>query len=363
MESWIMDARYAARRLVRRPLYALLSVLTLALGIGGTAAVYGIARPILLEPLPYTAEEQLVTFWNPFDWNEQEFLYLRDGRFPGFATVAAYMQSDVTLSRGDSPAQLLPGISASSELFTVLGARPALGRAFQAGDDVLGAEPVAVISYGVWQDLGGDPSIIGTQVRLDGTPRTIVGVMPRGFWFPDPSVRVWLAKRLNPENRSGNYALVGRVAPGQQASAMAGPLAQFVRILDERFDYPPQWDKTKSPVLTPLRTWLVGSLTPALIATLTALQTANTAYDLRQVLAVDVPLPVSTGVAADTKRGRRPSFDGAAAPEAGQVLFDQLIESLRATGVPVATGEFGGDMRVSLVNDGPATFIVDSRGD
>ena len=66
-------------------------------------------------------------------------------------------------------------------------------------------------------------------------------------------------------------------------------------------------------------------------------------------------------VAADTKKGRRPSFDGAAAPEAGRVLFDQLIEAFRATGVPVATGEFGGDMRVSLINDGPATFIVNSR--
>ena len=68
-------------------------------------------------------------------------------------------------------------------------------------------------------------------------------------------------------------------------------------------------------------------------------------------------------VAADTKRGRRPSFDGAAAPETGRAMFDQLVESLRATGVPVATGEFGGDMRVSLINDGPATFIVNSRGE
>lgn len=67
-------------------------------------------------------------------------------------------------------------------------------------------------------------------------------------------------------------------------------------------------------------------------------------------------------VAADTKRGRRPSFDAAAAPEAGRVLFDQLVAAVRASGVPCATGEFGGDMRVSLVNDGPATFIVNSRG-
>ena len=271
MESWIMDVRYAARRLVRRPLYAFLSVLTLALGIGGTAAVYGIARPILLDRLPYAAEEQLATFWHPFDWSEQEFLYLRDGRFPGFSSVAAYTFGDVTLTRGDSPAQLVPGIQTSAEFFSVLGVTPALGRGFQAGDDVRGAEPVAVISYGLFQELGGDRSLVGSQVQLDGASRTIVGVMPRGFWFPDPSTRVWVAKRLDPENRSGNYAFVGRVAPGHTVDNMAGPLAQFVRILDERFDYPPQWDKTKSPELTPLRTWLVGSLQPALIATLVAM--------------------------------------------------------------------------------------------
>ena len=270
MESWIMDARYAARRLVRRPLYAFLSILTLALGIGGTAAVYGIARPILLDRLPYAAEEQLAQFWMPFDWSEQEFLFLR-GRIPGFSSVAAYTFGDVTLSRGDGPSQLLPGIATSAEFFSVLGVSPALGRTFQPGDDVQGAEPVAVISYGVWQELGGEQSIIGTQVRLDGTSRTIVGVMPRGFWFPDPSTRVWVAQRLNPENRSGNYTFIGRVAPGHTVDNMAGPLAQFVRILDERFDYPPQWDKTKSPVLTPLREWLVGSLTPALVATLVAM--------------------------------------------------------------------------------------------
>ena len=66
-------------------------------------------------------------------------------------------------------------------------------------------------------------------------------------------------------------------------------------------------------------------------------------------------------VAADTKKGRRPSFDAAAAPEAGRTMFDRLIDAVRATGVPVAIGEFGGDMRVSLVNDGPATFMVNSR--
>jgi predicted permease len=270
MESWIMDTRYAARRLVRRPLYALLSVFTLALGIGGTAAVYAIARPILLDRLPYRAEEGLAAFWNPFDWTEEEFLFLR-GRIPGFSDVAAYRQDAVLLDRGDGQVRLLPTIYSSVELFSVLGATPMLGRAFQSGEDARGAEPVAVLSYGLWQELGGDRSIVGQRLRIDGEPRTVVGVMPRGFWFPDPTTKIWIPQPLRPDNRSGNYAFIGRYAAGLTIDRMSGPLAQFIRILDERFDYPAQWDKTKNPVLTPLRKWLVGSLTPALVATFVAM--------------------------------------------------------------------------------------------
>jgi putative ABC transport system permease protein len=270
MESWIMDARYAARRLVRRPLYALLSVLTLALGIGGTAAVYAIARPILLDRLPYRAEEELAAFWMPFDWSEQEFLYLR-GRIPGFSDVTAYRYDNVLLDRGDGQVRLLQSVVASAELFSVLGTRPALGRGFQRGDDVRGAEPVAVLSYGLWQELGGDRSIVGSRLRIDGEARTVVGVMPSGFWFPDPNTRIWIPQPLRENNSSGNYAFIGRFAPGLTIDRMSGPIAQFVKILDDRFDYPAQWDKTKSPVLTPLRKYLVGSLTPALVSTFVAM--------------------------------------------------------------------------------------------
>src|SRR3954464_6398161 len=109
LKSWLTDAGYAARRLRARPTYALLAVLTLALGVGGTAAVYGIARGLLFEPLPYAHEREVASFWSPFDWSEEEFLYLR-GHIPGFRAVAAYMPNDVTLREGDAPARLVPGI-------------------------------------------------------------------------------------------------------------------------------------------------------------------------------------------------------------------------------------------------------------
>jgi putative ABC transport system permease protein len=270
LSSWIADAHYAARRLRGRPGYALLAVLTLALGVGGTAAAYGVARGVLFDPLPYANERAVGVFWKKTDWTEEEFLFVR-GRVPGFDQVALYRHRDVILRDGDAPAHLLPGISASAELFDVLGAHPMLGRGFNPGEDAQGAEPVAVLSYSLWQEMGGDRSIVGKRLTLDGSPRTMVGVMSPGFWFPDPAVRIWTPEPLSVESRSWNSTLIGRVATGHDVRAMAAPVARLTAMLDERFDYPAQWDKTKNPLITPLRDDLLGSMRPALRATLGAM--------------------------------------------------------------------------------------------
>jgi putative ABC transport system permease protein len=270
MESWIMDARFVARRLASRPGYAVLAVLTLALGVGGTAAVYGVARKFLLDPLPYQNEQQLAVFWNPFDWRESEFLHLGPD-FPGFQGVAAYRTESVTLEGGGGPPRLLPGISSSAGLFGVLGVKPLVGTGLRPGDDALGAEPTAVLSYGLWRELGADPDVVGRRIRLDGVERTVRGVMPEGFWFPDPTVRVWLAEPLDPENNVGNYALVGRMEPGRTPGTMGPALKRITDRLGEQFTYSEQWDKTRNPVLTPVRETLVGGVRPALLATLAAM--------------------------------------------------------------------------------------------
>src|SRR5262245_13766868 len=242
MEQLVQDSCYAIRILRRRPVYALLSVLTLALGIGGTAAVFGVAHGVLLRPLPSAHEREVGVFWMKTDWTHEEYLYIR-GRTPGFGQVALYRQRDSMLRVGGGPARLVPGVAASTELLDVLGAAPFLGRGFQKGDDVPGAERVALLSFGLWQELGGSPSIIGTPVMLDGSPHTVIGVMPRGFWFPDPSVRIWTPVPLRQESRSWNSTLIGRVAPNQDIRAMDAPVSQLTAMLDERFDYPARQDK------------------------------------------------------------------------------------------------------------------------
>ena len=221
MERWLLDARYAARRLRTRPVYAALAVLTLALGVGGMAAISGIVRTLLVDPLPYPRADELAQFWRPGDWRAREVSALRD-QWDGFSAVAAYRPADVTLERPGVASRLVPGIASSSELFQVLGVAPLIGRGFARGEDLPGAPPVAVLSYSLWRDLGEDRHIVGSTLVLDGTPRTVVGVMPPSFWFPDPTVGVWATDTINATGGVGFYTLVGRVAP-DDASTTCSP--------------------------------------------------------------------------------------------------------------------------------------------
>ncbi|HXU30007.1 MAG TPA: ADOP family duplicated permease [Thermoanaerobaculia bacterium] len=270
MESWIVDLRYSARRLASRPGYLMLAVLTLALGAGGSAAIYSVVRTLLLEPLPVAREAEVGVLWDPGDWTEEEFLYLRP-HFPGFSRMAAMTTQDSTLELPGEPLRMVHGTLATAELFDVLGTAPLLGRTFKAGDDLAGAEPVAVLSHGLWRELGGDASILGRRLEVGGISRTVVGVMPSGFWFPSPTTRIWTAVPLSSTNRSGNYALVGRVAQSARVDHMEGPLQALAKTLGARFKYPTDWDKTKSPAITPLREFLVGKIRPSLLATSAAM--------------------------------------------------------------------------------------------
>ena len=270
-ESWIMDARYAWRRLLSRPTYAALAVLTLALAAGGTAAIFSVVRALILEPLPIAREGKVGVLWFGGSWKEQEFLRLRP-QFPGFERMAAYRPEDLTLEVPGSPMRLVPGIAVSAEFFEVLGTPAHLGRTVRAGEDLAGAEPVAVLSHSLWRDLGGDASIVGKPLRLGGAARTVIGVMPPGFWFPSPTTQIFTTARMNPENQSGRYTLVGRIANDQSIEHMDGPLQALAGLLRANFRYPnPQWDKTRNPSIQSVREFLVGNVKPGLLATLAAM--------------------------------------------------------------------------------------------
>ncbi len=269
MKTWLTDARYAARRLrARAAAIHVLAVLTLALGIGGTAAVFGLARPLIFDPLPYANANDVGAFWMPGWWTEEEFLYLRGqvlglsrcrGVPPGRRHDARWRRTGATRSRH-------PGDRRSCSTCSARG-RCSAAR-FQRGRRRPRRRSVAVISYGLWQELGGAPSIVGKRVTLDGEPRTIVGVMPRSFWFPTPDVRLWHAEPLDPEGRNGSYALIGRVAPGADVrTTWRRSSGSSRRVIGERFSTRRKRTRRRTPSSQPLRDDLLGSMRPALVAT------------------------------------------------------------------------------------------------
>ncbi len=267
------DLRYAGRQLRKNPAFATLAALTLALGIGGTVALGTVAHGLLVRPLPVVDEGRLVTFWSEYNWRGVEFDFVKETA-RAYEGIAAWSNQAYTL-RADGASSWVLATVASAELFDVLGARPFLGRTFEQGEDRPGADPVVVLSHGLWrQEFGADPAIVGQRVFLDGEPTTVIGVMPEHFYFPTPEMRAWTPLDLDPDDRgyrnNGWLVLTGRVAPGVTQAQLQDDVASLGRALSERFTYPEAWDKSRNPFVVPLREYLLGDVRPALLLLLGA---------------------------------------------------------------------------------------------
>lgn len=267
------DLRWAARQLSKRPALGALGALTLALGIGGTVALFSVVHGLLIRPLPVQDQDRLVVFWSDYNWRGVEFDFVR-GRLEGFDGLAAFSNDAYTL-RTEAGTSIVLSTVSSAELFDVLGARPLLGRTFREGEDRPGAEPVTVLSHGIWQqEFGGDRKIVGRRILLNGAPVTVIGVMPEGFYFPTPEMRIWTTLDLDPE--SGGYqgngwlVLAGRLASETTDARLRDELARLGAALDERFDYPDRWNKARDPYVTPLREYLLGDVRPAVLLLMAA---------------------------------------------------------------------------------------------
>jgi putative ABC transport system permease protein len=267
LDAW-GDLRVAFRQLRRRPLYTVLGVGTLALGIGAAVALSSVAVGLLVRPLPVADESRLQVFWSDFNWRGVEFDFVNE-RQRAFSGLAAYSNEGYTLRVDEQSSTVLATVG-SAELFDVLGARPLLGRAFQPGDDRPGAAAITVVSHGFWQqELGGDPAVIGRRIEIGGDPVEVVGVMPRGFYFPSPLFRIWRPLLLDPASDlyqgNGWLVLVGRERPRLTAGERDADIQAIARALGERFEYPEAWDKTRGATVTPLRDYTRGALRPAVL--------------------------------------------------------------------------------------------------
>lgn len=213
--------RQLVRSLRRAPVLSAVVVLTFALGIGATTALYSVVSHVVLQPLPYPDPERLVQAWTrmpdagipQLPFGHGEYLdYRAESRL--MAGVGAYTERPVILTGAGEPAKLTAALTTAS-LWSVLGVEAALGRHLAAGDDAPGAEPVVILSHSTWKArFGGDPSVVGRSVEVDGASRRVVGVMPRLFAFPRREVQLWLPIVLDPARRDNHHLFVlGRLRP------------------------------------------------------------------------------------------------------------------------------------------------------
>jgi predicted permease len=251
LETLWQDVRFACRVLRRSPGFTAAAVLSLALGIGGNAAMFSFVNSILLRPLPYPAPERLarVTRYYP----KGALVALQE--LSRTMDVAGYSTDTEFNLTGQGEAARVVGSIVSANLFSVLGRGAQLGRAFQPGDERPGRDRIVLLSHGLWQArFGGDPAAVGRTIALDGVNRQIVGVMPPGFGFPSASAQLWLPSRLDPGSTEdywgfGWMPLVARLRPAVTLAQARDELRSMIPRIATMFPWPaPSWNADATAV-------------------------------------------------------------------------------------------------------------------
>jgi putative ABC transport system permease protein len=279
VETLFRDVRYALRTLRQTPGFLTIAILTLALGIGATTAIFSVVYGVLLHPLPYKDPPRLivmnettprvgvvsVSYPNFLDWRAQSRT---------FSEMAAVQSVDFNLAGVDQP-ENISGEAVSTNFLSILGVRPILGRDFAASEEKAGTAPVVLLSHSLWQShFGGDRNVLGRTISLNGRAFSIVGVLPANFISTDKvdvmePIGVWATDNPSVGEREarGDSVVVARLAPGvsfeQARTEMQGIAARLAQA------YPAANDQF-SVALKPIRDIFVGEIRPALLVLFTA---------------------------------------------------------------------------------------------
>jgi predicted permease len=285
--------------LLRAPAFTIAAALTLALGLGASIAVFTLVDRVLLRPLPYRAAERLVDVSHTLqvsgllhvDQSDATYLlYRRENRV--FADIGAYRTTAVNVrGTGTASPERLPAALMTPSVFHGLGAPPLIGRDLVEADGEPGAAPVAVISEGAWRRLfGAQPDVLGRRMTIDGVERTIVGIMPAPFAFPNAATALWLPLQLDPARTASaafDYRGIARLRDGVTLAAAAADLGRLLpevpRVFPGRLTAPAITATHMQPVVQPLRDVVIGDVSRVLwivmggVAALLLLACANVA--------------------------------------------------------------------------------------
>jgi putative ABC transport system permease protein len=282
LEILFQDLRFGARMLFKNPGFSLIAVVTLALGIGATSAIFSVVNAVLLRPLPFPEPDRLMVY-SAFEQDSRagrinaltgSVLVEWRNRCSSCAQMSAYIEAQPGNLTGGAEPERVRIARITENLFATLGVRPLLGRTFlpeevgrpsSGGDDQQNNSTVVILSYGLWQRrFGADPSVIGKTVKVEGDVCAVVGVMPEGFKFPDEA-DAWLPITLNPMRNDLN--LIARLQPRVTPAQAQAELTTLAQRLQQEAS---QKNRTLHANLIPLQEQIVGDVRSALMILLGA---------------------------------------------------------------------------------------------
>jgi putative ABC transport system permease protein len=277
MDSVFKDLKFAVRSLLKRPGFMAVAVITLALGIGGSTAIFTVVDAALLRGLPYKSPDRLVHLWEktPQDaFSKREFSYpdyqdyQKNNVFEG---LGAYTGGRVLLS-GYGETESIGGPRVSANFFSVLGVEPVLGRTFQAGEDQQGGPKVVVLSYGLWQGrFGGDPNVIGRALTINGDSFQVIGVLPASFQFALRTGDLWLPYQPTQNQLTRRFMhgtnLIGRLKPGVDQAQAQSELGVIASRIEQEHN---QSHAGTTMRIVPLQEEVIGTVRPILLVLLAA---------------------------------------------------------------------------------------------
>ena len=251
LERLLRVLRYAARMFRRTPGFTAIAIFSLAVGIGGNAAMFTLVNTLLVRPLPYRQPDRLIRITGVFPRAAVPFFQQRS-RTIDVAAVSPGSEFNLT---GEGEAIRIVGSAISANAFSVLGAAVARGRNFESGEDSPGRDGVVILSHALWStQFGGDPSVIGRVILLNGMHRQIVGIMPAAFAYPSAQVQAWVPLRLDASNFleywGGEFVpLVARLRPGATIAEAHRELQPIVAEFRKTFPYPMSrdWNRDLPP--------------------------------------------------------------------------------------------------------------------
>jgi putative ABC transport system permease protein len=266
-DEMFQDLRYGARMLLKSKGFTAVAVLTLILGIGANTAIFSVVNAVLLNPLPYPEPERLVWLRESYPpWTTQQTTSVTQGAFFDwrsqnnvFERMAAFREDGFNLQFGDEPKRL-NGAKVTADFFATLGAQPVVGRAFLPAEDAPGGDRVVILSHALWsQSFGGDPQLVGKQLKVDGQAHTVVGIMPPGFRFPQDDTALWLPFALDPKpDRDSHFLRVlGRLKPGATLQQARSEFETIALRLEQAY---PATNKGWRVFMQPLREMISGQL-------------------------------------------------------------------------------------------------------